>query len=155
ERVEGGHELRWTAPRAPGIRRAADEADSVLRAAPHRAARADGLGAGAIHLRREHRGRAAEASARLVLHQEPVSGPRPVHHGGNHQDRGPPARRVKNKTSMHLTCIVGARPNFPKMAPIIEAARRAGVESTLIHTGQHYDAALSDSFFLELDLPRP
>jgi len=56
---------------------------------------------------------------------------------------------------MHLTCIVGARPNFPKMAPIIEAARRAGLEATLVHTGQHYDAALSDSFFTELDLPRP
>ena len=56
---------------------------------------------------------------------------------------------------MHLTCIVGARPNFPKMAPIIDAARRAGIETTLVHTGQHYDAALSDSFFAELDLPRP
>src|SRR5215204_2357733 len=56
---------------------------------------------------------------------------------------------------MHLTCIVGARPNFPKMAPIMEAARRAGLEATLVHTGQHYDAALSDSFFTELDLPRP
>ena len=51
---------------------------------------------------------------------------------------------------MHLTCIVGARPNFPKMAPIIEAARRAGIETTLVHTGQHYDASLSDSFFAEL-----
>lgn len=56
---------------------------------------------------------------------------------------------------MHLTCIVGARPNFPKMAPIIAAARSGGMDTTLVHTGQHYDAALSDGFFVDLDLPEP
>jgi UDP-N-acetylglucosamine 2-epimerase (non-hydrolysing) len=43
--------------------------------------------------------------------------------------------------------VVGARPNFIKAAPVIRALHAAGVEQRLIHTGQHYDAALSDVFF--------
>src|SRR5205085_7493566 len=57
---------------------------------------------------------------------------------------------------MHLTCIVGARPNFMKVAPIIEAARAAGdVDCTLVHTGQHYDERMSRLFFEDLGLPEP
>ena len=56
----------------------------------------------------------------------------------------------------HLACVVGARPNFMKMAPILRALRsRPDIRPVLIHTGQHYDAALSDVFFEELDMPRP
>jgi len=52
--------------------------------------------------------------------------------------------------------IVGARPNFMKVAPIMEEmARRGGFEQVLVHTGQHYDARLSKVFFEELGLPRP
>ncbi len=52
--------------------------------------------------------------------------------------------------------IVGARPNFMKVAPVIRALRgRAGVRQTLVHTGQHYDANLSDIFFDQLDIHRP
>lgn len=53
--------------------------------------------------------------------------------------------------------IVGARPNFMKMAPIIAAiARRSGeVSQTLVHTGQHYDEAMSASFFRDLQMPPP
>lgn len=53
--------------------------------------------------------------------------------------------------------IVGARPNFMKMAPIIAAiARRSGLASQmLIHTGQHYDEAMSASFFRDLQMPPP
>jgi UDP-N-acetylglucosamine 2-epimerase (non-hydrolysing) len=51
--------------------------------------------------------------------------------------------------------IVGARPNFMKAAPVIRALSAHGPHQRLIHTGQHYDAALSEVFFRELDLPEP
>ena len=53
-------------------------------------------------------------------------------------------------------CIVGARPNFMKVAPILAAAAaHGGVESLLIHTGQHYDEKMSGSFFTDLGMPKP
>ncbi len=56
----------------------------------------------------------------------------------------------------HLACVVGARPNFMKMAPLLRAlAGFANVRTTLVHTGQHYDANLSDVFFDELGMKRP
>jgi UDP-N-acetylglucosamine 2-epimerase (non-hydrolysing) len=55
-----------------------------------------------------------------------------------------------------IACIVGARPNFMKMAPILRALeQRENVETVLIHTGQHYDAMLSDVFFEELGIRAP
>jgi UDP-N-acetylglucosamine 2-epimerase (non-hydrolysing) len=52
--------------------------------------------------------------------------------------------------------IVGARPNYMKVAPVYAALERSGlVEQRLIHTGQHYDAAVKDVFFAELPLPKP
>ena len=55
-----------------------------------------------------------------------------------------------------LACIVGARPNFMKIAPILHAlTAHENVQPTLIHTGQHYDKALSDVFFEELKINRP
>jgi UDP-N-acetylglucosamine 2-epimerase (non-hydrolysing) len=51
--------------------------------------------------------------------------------------------------------VVGARPNFMKAAPVLAALRREGVPQLLIHTGQHYDALLSDVFFADLGMPRP
>ena len=53
-----------------------------------------------------------------------------------------------------IACIVGARPNFMKMAPLLRAFEAYDVlQPRLIHTGQHYDAALSDVFFEELEMP--
>lgn len=58
--------------------------------------------------------------------------------------------------SIRVMNIVGARPNFMKIAPIIDAMRkRADLEQILVHTGQHYDEAMSDAFFRDLELPRP
>ena len=55
-----------------------------------------------------------------------------------------------------LLHIVGARPNFMKVAPVLRAGRaHGGVEQFLVHTGQHYDAAMSDRFFTDLELPAP
>jgi UDP-N-acetylglucosamine 2-epimerase (non-hydrolysing) len=61
---------------------------------------------------------------------------------------------------MKVLCAVGARPNFVKIAPILRAleqerAAGARLEVTLMHTGQHYDQALSDSFFADLEIRPP
>src|SRR5215813_3249059 len=59
-----------------------------------------------------------------------------------------------------IDLIAGARPNFMKIAPIIDAlnaaqARGSELRFRLIHTGQHYDRAMSGSFFEELGIPDP
>jgi UDP-N-acetylglucosamine 2-epimerase (non-hydrolysing) len=56
-----------------------------------------------------------------------------------------------------VMCIVGARPNFMKMAPILRAlaAHEPPLPALLVHTGQHYDASMSDKLFADLRLPRP
>lgn len=57
---------------------------------------------------------------------------------------------------MKIACVVGARPNFMKMAPIIEALRPLpGITPLLVHTEQHYDEAMSKVFFEDLGLPVP
>jgi len=71
---------------------------------------------------------------------------------------------------VHILLVCGARPNFMKVAPVMAAveawnAARAGaagpggapvhISQTLVHTGQHYDAGLSDVFFEQLGLPEP
>src|ERR1700758_721574 len=57
---------------------------------------------------------------------------------------------------MHILHVVGARPNFMKVAPVLHAlGKRAGVRQTLVHTGQHYDANMSDVFFEQLGRPAP
>ena len=57
---------------------------------------------------------------------------------------------------MHILHVVGARPNFMKAAPVLRAlSSRPGVRQTLVHTGQHYDAAMSDVFFQQLEMPQP
>ena len=56
-----------------------------------------------------------------------------------------------------VLCVVGARPNFMKMAPLLAAMRRRpdDFEPILVHTGQHYDAVMSDVFFAQLGMPAP
>jgi UDP-N-acetylglucosamine 2-epimerase (non-hydrolysing) len=52
--------------------------------------------------------------------------------------------------------VVGARPNFMKMAPLIREMRRhPAIQATLVHTGQHYDDAMAGRFFSDLELPTP
>lgn len=53
--------------------------------------------------------------------------------------------------------VVGARPNFMKVAPLVDAMKRREREFTplVVHTGQHYDAMMSDAFFKDLGLPEP
>lgn len=56
---------------------------------------------------------------------------------------------------MKLLHVVGARPNFPKLAPVHRAAVRAGHEQVVVHTGQHYDDLMSAAFFRDLGIPAP
>lgn len=97
-----------------------------------------------------------------------------LHYLQKHNTRTSANRLVMelNKATKVLT-VVGARPNFMKAAPILAAIRdhndRVGtcrtlgsdsafdapIESVLVHTGQHYDEAMSDKFFADLNIPRP
>ncbi|MCA1979531.1 MAG: UDP-N-acetylglucosamine 2-epimerase (non-hydrolyzing) [Thiobacillus sp.] len=54
-----------------------------------------------------------------------------------------------------VLCVAGARPNFMKIAPVMAALAETGIAAQLLHTGQHYDAAMSDGFFADLGIPRP
>jgi UDP-N-acetylglucosamine 2-epimerase (non-hydrolysing) len=56
---------------------------------------------------------------------------------------------------MKIVVVAGARPNFMKVAPILRALDRGGHERVFVHTGQHYDTSLSDTFFVDLGLPSP
>ncbi|MEP6834597.1 MAG: UDP-N-acetylglucosamine 2-epimerase (non-hydrolyzing) [Gemmatimonas sp.] len=56
---------------------------------------------------------------------------------------------------MKLLHVVGARPNFPKLAPVYRAGRSAGLDQVVVHTGQHYDELLSEGFFRDLAIPAP
>jgi UDP-N-acetylglucosamine 2-epimerase (non-hydrolysing) len=55
----------------------------------------------------------------------------------------------------HLAHVIGARPNFIKAAPVIAALAERAVPQRIIHTGQHYDARMSDVFFADLAIPAP
>jgi len=65
--------------------------------------------------------------------------------------------KLPPKAEQPVICVVGARPNYMKMAPIIRAfaAHRPALKTLLVHTGQHYDAAMNDRLFADLQLPRP
>ena len=64
---------------------------------------------------------------------------------------------LKIKKLKKILSVVGARPNFMKMAPVHKALLKfkSSVVHKIIHTGQHYDRKLSDVFFKELELPEP
>jgi UDP-N-acetylglucosamine 2-epimerase (non-hydrolysing) len=63
---------------------------------------------------------------------------------------------MENFPMIHISAVVGARPNFMKIAPILdEVRRRPRVQARLIHTGQHYSPEMSETFFKELGMPAP
>ncbi len=57
--------------------------------------------------------------------------------------------------AVRVVCVAGARPNFMKIKPVLDAVDDAGADTVLVHTGQHYDVAMSDVFFEELGLRPP
>src|SRR5258708_37791561 len=58
---------------------------------------------------------------------------------------------------LKVIIVAGARPNFMKVAPLVAAMRRRRDEfqPLLVHTGQHYDEAMSEAFFRDLEMPEP
>jgi len=64
---------------------------------------------------------------------------------------------VSIKKAATIACVVGARPNFVKMGPVLAGLRNAdpALRALLVHTGQHYDRRMSDVFFEQLGLPEP
>jgi UDP-N-acetylglucosamine 2-epimerase (non-hydrolysing) len=56
---------------------------------------------------------------------------------------------------MKIICVVGARPNFMKIAPIMRELEKTDIETILLHTGQHYDSNMSDGFFKDLSIRKP
>lgn len=75
-------------------------------------------------------------------------------------DEGSPASGIGSAgplglTSVKIVSVVGARPQFVKLAPIHKAALAAGVQHVIVHTGQHYDPMLSDVFFEDLGIGAP
>lgn len=56
---------------------------------------------------------------------------------------------------LRILTVVGARPQFIKAAPVSKALQKAGIEEYMVHTGQHYDAEMSEVFFDELRIPVP
>lgn len=55
----------------------------------------------------------------------------------------------------NILTVLGARPQFIKAGPVSRAIREAGMTEVIVHTGQHFDALMSDVFFEELDIPKP
>ena len=64
---------------------------------------------------------------------------------------------VESSADAPIICVVGARPNYMKIAPIMRAfaAHRPPLRTLLVHTGQHYDTSMNDRLFADLGLPRP
>src|ERR1022692_5138233 len=71
--------------------------------------------------------------------------------------RSPASHTRYSACPMRIAYVVGARPNFVKMAPVISELRRRMPDGrhALIHTGQHYDRLMSDIFLEELGVPAP
>ena len=65
------------------------------------------------------------------------------------------ASRTEDDQGGGVMLVAGARPNFMKVAPILAALERAGLPHSLVHTGQHYDASMSASFFRDLAIRTP
>jgi UDP-N-acetylglucosamine 2-epimerase (non-hydrolysing) len=63
---------------------------------------------------------------------------------------------AENKADrLRVVCVAGARPNYMKIKPVMDALEARGAETVLVHTGQHYDEAMNDVFFRDLGIRPP
>ena len=62
---------------------------------------------------------------------------------------------MPEQLALKVLVVAGARPNFMKVAPILHALQATGHERVFVHTGQHYDVSMSDSFLTDLGIPEP
>ena len=72
--------------------------------------------------------------------------------------RVPPTNHSISLVKKKIVFVVGARPNFMKVAPVLQVIRKSAsdhFDALLVHTGQHYDANMSDVFFQDLEMPAP
>lgn len=63
--------------------------------------------------------------------------------------------RPRGDAGLNVICVAGARPNYMKIKPVMDGLEERGADVVLVHTGQHYDAAMNDVFFDELGIRRP
>src|SRR5690606_35860600 len=77
----------------------------------------------------------------------------PVYPG--HARRVPGRPVPRRRYAVKLLSVVGARPQFVKLAPVAAECAARGVEHVIVHTGQHYDPVLSEVFFADLGIPAP
>jgi UDP-N-acetylglucosamine 2-epimerase (non-hydrolysing) len=56
---------------------------------------------------------------------------------------------------VRVICVAGARPTYMKIKPVMDAIEERGAQVILVHTGQHYDPAMSEVFFADLGIRRP
>lgn len=100
------------------------------------------------------------SSARVRATRVGVQSPNP--HPGRADSA--PSRRTRyaldvsqsgKEVLMRIIVVLGARPNFIKAGPLMPALAEAGIDAGIAHTGQHYDASLSDVFFADLRIPEP
>lgn len=56
---------------------------------------------------------------------------------------------------MKIVTVLGARPQFIKAATVSRALKKTGIQEVIVHTGQHFDHAMSQVFFDEMDIPHP
>lgn len=100
------------------------------------------------------------SGAKVSLRERVVHWPAATGHGCQVRAGGIGSVKVLTVTSTPVSapsvmCIAGARPNFPKLKPVIDALEAAGSTTEFVHTGQHYDAQMSDVFLDELGIRRP
>ncbi len=85
-----------------------------------------------------------------------TSGPAGLRSGPPGIGSGAPSATLVLELPLLIVHVVGARPNFMKIAPVIKAISNAGFATQkLVHTGQHYDFSMSDVFFTDLGMPVP